>query len=108
MKLVARRVQSSEIGRELDEGKLDLAVGCYPPGPTRYRHRVLFEQRLACCYNKALLDLPRGLSTRAYLDARHVFVSQRDDLQGCIGGLLTREGHALDIVLAVPRVRLWS
>jgi DNA-binding transcriptional LysR family regulator len=102
MKLIARRVLSSEIGRELDEGKLDVAVGCYPPGPARYRHRVLFEQHLACCYNKALLDLPRGLSMQAYLDARHVFVSQEDDLQGCIGSLLTRDGHTLDIVLAVP------
>lgn len=102
MKVMARRVMSSDIGRELDEGKLDLGIGCYPPSLVRYRHRVLFEQHLACCYNKALLDLPRGLSLKAYLEARHVFVSQQDDVQGCIGSMLTGAGHQLDIVLGVP------
>jgi LysR family transcriptional activator of mexEF-oprN operon len=102
IKIMARRVFSGEMGRELDEGGIDLAIGCYPPAPVRYHHRSLFEQHLACCYNDTLLDLPDGLRIKDYLGARHVFVSQQDDLQGCIGSMLTGAGYRLDIVMSVP------
>jgi len=102
IKVMARRVVSGEIGPELDEGKIDLAIGCYPPAAARYRHRILFEQQLACCYKESLLGLPNGLRINDYLEARHAFVSQQDDLQGCIGSILASAGYRLDIVMSVP------
>lgn len=102
IKVMARRVLSGDVGRELDDGSVDLAIGCYPPAPSRYRHSVLFEPHLACCYNASLLELPEGLGRGAYVEARHVFVSQQDDLQGCIGSMLTAAGFRLDIVMSVP------
>lgn len=102
LRFMARRVGIGEIGSELDNGQLDVAVGCYPPGTTRYEHVQLFEQQLACCYNPALIDPPSGIDLDAYLAGRHVFVSQHDDIQGCIGSMLTNAGHRLNIVLGVP------
>lgn len=102
LRFMARRVGGSTVGDELDTGRLDMAVGCYPPAASRYGHVTLFEQQLACCYNPALFDAPRGIDLDAYSAARHVFVSQQDDLQGCIGSMLTGLGHRLDIVLGVP------
>ncbi|WP_398480419.1 LysR family transcriptional regulator [Tardiphaga sp.] len=102
VKLISHRVLASKIGRELDEGLIDLAIGCYPPSPDRYRHKVLFEQHLACCYSPALIDIDDKIDCETYLESRHVFVSQDDDIQGCIGSMLTGAGHRLDIVMGVP------
>jgi len=102
LRFMARRVGVAEIGDELDNGKLDVAVGCYPPATTRYGHVQLFEQQLACCYSPDLIDAPSGIDLATYLSARHVFVSQQDDIQGCIGSMLTNAGHQLNIVLGVP------
>lgn len=102
LRFMAQRVIGSAIGDELDAGRIDMGVGCYPPAAQRYGHVVLFEQQLACCYNPALIDAPKGIDRHGYLSGRHVFVSQQDDLQGCIGSMLTGQGHQLDIVLGVP------
>lgn len=102
LRFMARRAGASGIGAQLDHGELDLAVGCYPPATTRYESVQLFEQQLACCYNPALIHAPEGIDLKRYLAGRHVFVSQQDDLEGCIGSLLTQAGYKLDIVLGVP------
>lgn len=102
IRFMARRVGSAEVGGELDNGELDVAVGCYPPATARYEHVQLFEQQLACCYSPDLIEAPDGIDLAAYLSARHVFVSQQDDIQGCIGSMLTDAGHRLNIVLGVP------
>lgn len=102
LRFMARRVGAAEIGARLDDGEIDIAIGCYPPATTRYEHVTLFEQQLACCYNPTLIDAPGGIDLDAYLAARHVFVSQQDDIQGCIGSMLNGQGHRLNIVLGVP------
>ncbi|MGV6876265.1 LysR family transcriptional regulator [Pseudochelatococcus sp. B33] len=102
LRFMARRVGTTEVGNQLDNAELDVAVGCYPPAPARYEHVQLFEQELACCYNPALIDAPDGIDLETYLSARHIFVSQQDDIQGCIGSMLTDAGHQLNIVLGVP------
>ena len=50
LKIVAQRALADHVGTELDEGVIDLAIGCYAPELARYRSVHLFEQRLVCCY----------------------------------------------------------
>lgn len=102
LKVMAQRVLTDQIGKALDDAAIDLAVGCYPPQPTRYHHSLLFEQKLACCFNHQFMTLGEPLTLDAYLAGRHVFVSQDDDLNGCIGSMLTNAGHQLNIVMGVP------
>jgi LysR substrate binding domain len=43
IRFMARRAGVAEIADELDGGRLDIAVGCYPPAISRYGHMKLFE-----------------------------------------------------------------
>ncbi len=102
IRFVARRLESGQASEQLDNGQLDVAIGCYPPAPRRYEHTKLFSQQLACCYNPDLFDAQGNIDREAYLSGRHVFVSEAGDLEGCIGSMLSNVGHRLNIVLGVP------
>ncbi len=102
LKLVAQRVLAENVGLELDEGVIDLAIGCYAPEPARYRSVHLFDQRLVCCYKPEHFTASPPVSLASYLAARHAVVSQRDGMQGCLGSQLSAAGYELNAVIAVP------
>jgi LysR family transcriptional activator of mexEF-oprN operon len=56
IRLLGRQAERADVHRILDEGELDIALGCFEPGASRYRGKYLFEQTLSCCFNPKLLD----------------------------------------------------
>jgi DNA-binding transcriptional LysR family regulator len=102
LKISAQRAADEQVGNDLDEGVLDLAIGCYAPKPARYRSRHLFEQKMVCCYKPELLRRSAPLDLEGYLAGRHVVVSQLDGMQGCLGGLLAEAGYKVNVVVSVP------
>lgn len=102
LKIVAQRVLADQVGNELDQGVIDLAIGCYAPEPARYRSVHLFEQRLVCCYKPEHFNASAPLTLTRYLSARHAVVSQRDGMQGCLGSQLSAAGYEVNAVVAVP------
>src|SRR4029077_13132249 len=71
VRLLGRQAERADVHRLLDEGELDVAVGCFEPGATRYRGRYLFEQTLSCCFNPQLLDLSVPIDLKAYISLGH-------------------------------------
>lgn len=102
IRLLARPVSPSDVHNMLDEGLIDLGVGCYLPGGLRHRHVHLFEQSLLCCFNPDILKLPVPLDRETYLAQQHALVSQKDAIQGCLEAALATAGVELDIALAAP------
>ncbi len=102
IKLLARAASPEQVHRMLDDGVIDLGVGCYGPGNNRHRHRQLFEQSLMCCYNKDLLDLDGPVDRKTYLNAEHVLVSQKDAIEGCLDDALDKLGVKLNVAMAAP------
>jgi DNA-binding transcriptional LysR family regulator len=102
LKIVAQRVVADHVGSALDEGTVDLAIGCYAPELARYRSVHLFEQRLVCCYKAEHFNGSAPLTLPRYLAARHAVVSQRDGVQGCLGSQLAAAGYEVNAVVAVP------
>jgi DNA-binding transcriptional LysR family regulator len=102
IKLLARAASPEQVHRMLDEGVIDLGVGCYGPGNNRHRHRQLFEQSLMCCYNNDLLDLDGPVDRKTYLNAEHVLVSQKDAIEGCLDDALDKLGVKLNVAMAAP------
>ena len=86
----------------LDEGVIDLGVGCYTKGGNRHRHRQLFEQSLMCCYNRDLLPLDGPLDRDTYLALEHVLVSQKDAIEGCLDSALDKLSVKLNVAMAAP------
>ncbi|MBM7321982.1 LysR family transcriptional regulator [Agrobacterium sp. S2] len=102
VKLLARAAPPEQVHRLLDEGVIDLGVGCYSTGNNRYRHRHLFEQSLMCCYNEDLLGFEGAIPRDTYLEAEHVMVSQKDAIEGCLDDALARIGVRLNVAMAAP------
>lgn len=102
IRLLARPVNPGDVHAMLDEGLIDLGVGCYEPGGGRHRHLQLFEQSLLCCFNSDILPLPVPLDRATYLSQQHALVSQKDAIQGCLDLALSAAGVELDVALAAP------
>jgi len=47
----AQAAERAEVHRLRNEGELDITIGCFEPGASRYRGKYLFEQTLSCCFN---------------------------------------------------------
>lgn len=102
IRVLARPVSPGDVHDMIDEGLIDLGVGCYTPGGLRHRHLHLFEQSLLCCFNPDILELPLPLDRATYLSQRHAVVSQKDAIQGCLDASLSAAGVELNIALAAP------
>lgn len=102
VKVLARVFPYEAMEPSLEDGSIDLAVGCTYTKTSRRSFEPLYETRFACCFNPTLLDLPNPVGLEAYLAAEHATISQNDTLQGCIKDALEIAGVELDVVMAGP------
>lgn len=100
LRLLGRPAEPGAVHALLDDGALDVAVGCFDHGAARHRGAVLFAPDMACCFNPDLLDLPCPLDTAAYVRTAHALPTRRDSLQGCLTAALDRVGAQLNVVVA--------
>ncbi|MCF3947295.1 LysR family transcriptional regulator [Acidiphilium iwatense] len=101
LRLLSQRAGREEVHRLLDEGSLDIAVGCFEPSTARrYRSKVLFEPSLSCIFNPQHLPLSPPIELADYLALPHVVVTLTDSLQGCLEAALDEIGAELNVVSA--------
>jgi LysR family transcriptional regulator, mexEF-oprN operon transcriptional activator len=101
LRLLSQRAGRGEVYRLLDEGALELAVGCFEPAAAR-RHRsmVLFEPSLSCVFNPEQLPLSSPIGLSDYLALPHAVVTLTDSLKGCLEDALDEIGSELNVVSA--------
>ncbi len=102
IRLLARAAQPEHVHRMLDEGDIDLAIGCFAAGAERHRSTLLFEQSLLCCFNPQLLELTLPISRSAYLANWHALVSQNASIRGCLESAVRDAGIELRMAMAAP------
>jgi LysR family transcriptional regulator, mexEF-oprN operon transcriptional activator len=102
VRLLARPAQPDRVHRMLDDGEIDLGIGCFGDGGERHRRRLLFEQSLMCCFNPRLLDLSVPIRRNVYLAQRHALVSQNASIRGCLDDALRAAGVELEVAMAAP------
>ncbi|NYZ13860.1 LysR family transcriptional regulator [Azospirillum sp. RWY-5-1] len=100
IRLLCRPADKDEVHRMLDDGTLDLAVGCFDAVAQRHRSRFLFEQSLSCVFNTRHVALGTPIGLADYLAAPHALVTWTDSLQGCLEAALIEIGADLNIVVA--------
>ena len=98
--LLTRSVARGDAHRMLDNGELDLAIGCFDYELERHCGTPLFEQSLACCFNPDLVQPGLPLTAADYIAHPHALMTLKDDIQGCLSEALARAGKALHVVLA--------
>ena len=100
LSLHGRTVFPADARRLLNEGTIDLAVGCFEHGAARQAGETLYEQSLACCFDPERIGLTAPLSRDAYLGGAHAVVTLNDTLAGCLNDALDRAGATLNVVVA--------
>jgi DNA-binding transcriptional LysR family regulator len=101
LRVLSQRTPRDEVQRLLDEGALDLAVGCFEPATAlRYRSEHLFEPSLSCVFNPARLPLTPPVPLADYLSLPHAVVTLTDSLKGCLEAALDEIGAGLNVVSA--------
>ena len=101
IKLLARPAQPDQVYRMLDNGAIDLAIGCFGDGQSGIGRKPLL-QSLMCCFNPDLLELAVPISRSAYLAQRHALVSQNASIRGCLEDALRAANVELDVAMAAP------
>ncbi len=101
LRLLSQRAGRDEVHRLLDDGALDLAVGCFEPATAR-RHlsKILFEPSLSCIFNTELLPLRPPIGLADYLRLPQAVVTLTDSLKGCLEAALDETGAELNVVSA--------
>ena len=102
VKILARPALPDMMARMLDDGVIDLAVGCFGVATLRHRRSLIFEQALACCFNPDLLALAVPMDRETYMRQQHALVSQNNSIRGCMGEALRAAGAELNVVVAAP------
>lgn len=103
------RIMAKVAGRDalpamLDEGTIDLAVGCLDAGPAWHRRATLYDETHLCCFNPDLLVVRLPISLEDYLTQPHALMSLKDSLLGCLEDALARVGAQVNAVVAAPHL----
>lgn len=84
----------------LEDGSIDLSVGCTSVKTSRRQFEALYDVEVSCCFNPNLLKLSNPISLEQFLSADHAVISQSDSLQGCIKEALEMVNIELNVVTA--------
>lgn len=99
VRIVSVPASGAAVEDMLEEGMLDLAVGCRPAPPDRTRESVLHPVEAVCCYNPDLIRLEAPISREAYLGAKHALASQDGSLQAYIQSALQTANLDLNVMM---------
>ncbi|MGF9563733.1 LysR family transcriptional regulator [Neorhizobium sp. JUb45] len=102
IKVLARVFPYEAMEPSLEDGSIDLAVGCTYTKTSRRSFEALYDVKFASCYNPALLSLSNPIALDDYLAAEHATITQNETLQGCIKDALDLAGVELNVVAAAP------
>lgn len=104
VRLMAKVASRDTLPAMLDEGTIDLAVGCLSEGPSWHRQTVLYEETHLCCFNPGLLAIETPVNLQDYLTLPHALMSLKDNLLGCLEDALARAGAKVNAVVSAPHL----
>lgn len=104
IRLLAKVASRDTLPVMLDEGTVDLAVGCLTTGATWHRQTTLYDETHLCCFNPALMGIQAPISRDDFLALPHALMSLKESLFGCLEDALARAGAEVNAVVAAPHL----
>jgi len=97
-------IQDSRLGmlEQIEQGKIDLAIGVFPTMPVDICSEVLFEETFTCLLNRRSLPDNGVLDLDSYLARPHLLVSMDGNTQGEVDNVLRTQGLQRRVVVNVP------
>ncbi|MDG4717379.1 MULTISPECIES: LysR family transcriptional regulator [Thalassospira] len=101
-KILSRSITTDTVDTMINNGEIDLAIGCKTQLQTGHHGELLFNSEVACCFNPELTGLSAPITRAQYLASRHAVLSQTENVAGCVGAALQGLGIDLNVVMAAP------
>ena len=97
-------IQDSRLGmlEQIEQGKIDLAVGVFAALSADVSSDVLFEETFTCLLNRRSLPDNGVLDLDSYLARPHLLVSMDGNTQGEVDNVLRAQGLQRRVVVNVP------
>ena len=97
-------VQDSRLGmlEQIEEGKIDLALGVFTALPADVSSDVLFEETFTCLLDRRSLADNAVLDLESYLARPHLLVSTDGNTQGEVDNVLRAQGLHRRVAVNVP------
>jgi len=97
-------IQDSRLGmlEQIEQGKIDLAVGVFATLPADISCDVLFEETFTCLLNRRSLPDSGVLDLDSYLARPHLLVSMDGNTQGEVDNVLRARGVQRRVAVNVP------
>lgn len=97
-------IQDSRLGmlEQVEQGKIDLAVGVFAALPADVSIDVLFEETFTCLLNRRSLPENGVLDLDSYLARPHLLVSTDGSTQGEVDNVLRSQGLQRRVAVNVP------
>ena len=97
-------IQDSRLGmlEQIEQGKIDLAVGVFAALSADVSSDVLFEETFTCLLNRRSLPENGVLDLESYLARPHLLVSMDGNTQGEVDNVLRSQGLQRRVAVNVP------
>lgn len=92
----------ADLREEMENGRIDLAIGFVPNLKTGFFQRRLFRQRYVCLYRQRHPLAESGITLKAFRSAQHLAVSAVGTGHGVVDEVIQRAGIVRDVRLHVP------
>lgn len=95
------RLSGADLRREMDAGRVDLAIGAFDALGSGFMQRMLFRQGYATLFRRGHPTAHEGMSVKAFRAQRHLVVSHAAPY-GQVNQSLEKAGVTLDAHFSVP------
>jgi DNA-binding transcriptional LysR family regulator len=95
------RLAGADLRREMDAGRIDLAIGAFDNLGSGFMQRMLFRQGYATLFRRGHPSVHEGITLKAFRAERHLVVSHAAPY-GQVNQSLERAGIKLDEHFSVP------
>lgn len=96
------RASAVDWQRDMEAGRIDLALGAFTDVAERFFHRRLFSQNYVAMFRQGHPFSGRKVSSREFLAARHLFVDSRESPYDQINARLEKAGITRSVQFQVP------
>jgi DNA-binding transcriptional LysR family regulator len=101
-RLILAATDCDVVGRSLERGEIDLAVGAFPEIVSAPHQRLLYRERYACVFDAAACDARGPISRSQWLALPHVMMSTRGDYSGPLDEILKASGDRRNVAVSTP------
>lgn len=92
--------------QDLEEGKIDLAIGFFSDPPGSFYQQELFTEDFVCVMSAKNKERPNGMTLKQFLALRHILVAPWGGMVGLIDSILAKQGSHREVFVSTTHFHI--